>query len=118
MALLLAVLSSRYRDIPQIVQSAMAVIFLVTPVLWDPANVDRSLLLVTFNPFHYLVDVVRGPLLDKPFEPLSWLVVLLMTAVGTTATFLSLPDIEVAFRIGCDPGDHGYDFHPGTSCVS
>lgn len=88
MAIFLGILCARYRDIPPIVQSLMGVTFFLTPILWDHTKLGRELIFVAFNPFYHLIEVVRGPLLGRPFQLSSWLIAIGMAVVGSAATFL------------------------------
>jgi lipopolysaccharide transport system permease protein len=58
-------LAARFRDIPLILSNIMRVAFFLTPIIWQPARIHDALRLafVGFNPFYYLIDVVRAPLL-------------------------------------------------------
>lgn len=87
-AIFLAILCARYRDIPPIVQSLMGVIFFLTPILWDQSRLPRDLTFVALNPFYHFIEVIRGPLLGRPFHLSSWLVTIGMASIGSALTFL------------------------------
>lgn len=86
---LVAIISTRFRDIPQIVASLIQVSFFLTPVIWkvDMIGPQRSFV-VDFNPFYHLLEVVRGPLLGQPTHMLSWIIAASMLAVGSVGTLL------------------------------
>ena len=68
LALILAVISARFRDVPPIVNSVVTVAFYVTPVIWMADNLgDNQLahLLLGLNPFYHLLQVARLPLLGQ-----------------------------------------------------
>ena len=88
MTLFLGTVCGRYRDVPPIVQSAMSVLFFLTPVLWDRHTAKQNSLFVDLNPFYHLIEVVRAPMLGNPPPPLSWLVVSVMAVVGSIYAFL------------------------------
>ena len=88
MALFLGTLSGRYRDVPPIVQSSVAVLFFLTPVLWDRQAAKQYSSFVDFNPFFHLIEVVRAPLLGTPAPLLSWLVASVMALLGSSFAFL------------------------------
>lgn len=81
-------LSARFRDVPLIVASVMQVAFFLTPIFWTPGSLPNRALFVHLNPFYYLIEVVRMPLLGKT-PPLSiWLVVIGFNVAGAVvATF-------------------------------
>ena len=67
--LILGVLCTRFRDIEKIIGAILQLVFLITPIIWMPHSLrgDRFRILLDFNPFYYLIQVVRGPLLgDAP----------------------------------------------------
>lgn len=90
MALLLAMLCARYRDLPQIVASVLQVAFYLTPIIWLPALLpDRmSATFLQLNPFYHLLELVRAPLLGVVPGFTSWLVVLVMSVIGWGFTLL------------------------------
>jgi ABC-type polysaccharide/polyol phosphate export permease len=76
MALVLATLCARFRDVAQIVQNAVGVLYFITPIMWKPwllSGVEGERLL-DWNPFYHLVNLVRAPLLGQFPDPLNWMV--------------------------------------------
>jgi lipopolysaccharide transport system permease protein len=73
-ALLVGVLCARFRDVIQVITSVMQMMMFLTPVFWFPeGSVQRSKFLL-FNPFYYLLELMRRPLLSEPLEPIFWIV--------------------------------------------
>ena len=85
--LLLGLFSLRFRDVPQMVTTAMQFVFFMTPIIWQPESLPRRALIVALNPFFYVVELVRSPLLGTAPSLLSWLVVLAVTFGGTAVAF-------------------------------
>jgi ABC-2 type transport system permease protein len=80
--LILGALSARFRDVPPIVSSVMQIAFFMTPIFWTPAALPNRQAFIYFNPFYYLVEVVRAPLLGAT-PPLSvWLMVIAFNCVA------------------------------------
>ncbi len=78
-SLLLGVLCARFRDVPPIVASIMQIAFFVSPIIWSPTVlVHRGLgtVLIKWNPFFALLEIVRGPLLGSPLDLTTWLTAL------------------------------------------
>lgn len=78
-SLLLGVFCARFRDIPPIVASIMQIAFFVTPIIWSPTVLQHrgiGLVLITWNPFAALLEIIRGPLLGSPLHLITWLVAL------------------------------------------
>lgn len=64
-SLTLAILGTRYSDLVEMTRSIMRIMFFITPILWVPGESSRGPLvdaILYFNPFYYLIEVVRGPL--------------------------------------------------------
>ena len=83
-SLLLGVLCARFRDIPPIVASIMQIAFFVSPIIWNPAVLAHrgmSTVLVKWNPFFALLEIIRGPLLGSPFSLAAWGVALCYSSI-------------------------------------
>ncbi len=79
----LSIICARFRDVPQIVTSAMQVVFFITPVMYLPDQLARrGFVVVKWNPFAMLLEVVRDPLLGS--APSAWALVscTIMAVVG------------------------------------
>jgi lipopolysaccharide transport system permease protein len=63
---------ARFRDVPLVVQSAMQVIFFLTPIFWMPSAVSHRPMFMHANPFYHLIELVRAPLLGEAATPLNW----------------------------------------------
>lgn len=72
--MLLGVVCLRYRDVVQVVQTAMRVLFFLTPLVWTVDQVGPIAGFLVWNPFTYLIDIVRAPLVDNIIPLTSWLV--------------------------------------------
>lgn len=78
-------LSARFRDVPPIVSSIMQVAFFLTPIFWIPSTLPDRALFVHLNPFYYLVEIVRMPLLGQTPSLTIWLVAIGMNVVSALA---------------------------------
>ena len=85
--LLLGILSARFRDVPPIVASVVRILFFVTPIIWMPELMPGRAMVLDFNPFFHLVEVVRAPLLGQVPGLVSWIAVLGITLAGWLLTF-------------------------------
>ncbi|WP_375450216.1 ABC transporter permease [uncultured Devosia sp.] len=86
MALAAAILSTRYRDIPQVTLNLIQVVFFVTPVFWSVEVLPTRPAFVHFNPMYHLLEVVRAPLLGKLPSSESWLSVIALSVAGLAVT--------------------------------
>jgi ABC-type polysaccharide/polyol phosphate export permease len=88
-ALLLAVLSARFRDIPQIVASVVQVAFFLSPIIWKADMLSqKNRFVADFNPLYHFIEVIRAPLLGQPIHAVSWIVTLSLLVLGSVGTFL------------------------------
>jgi lipopolysaccharide transport system permease protein len=87
-ALTLAVLCTRFRDVSLIIQSVVQMLFFVTPVFWSPSLMPDRTVLVHGNPFYHMLQLLRAPLLGNGTEMESWIFLLVMLCLGWSATFL------------------------------
>lgn len=89
-ALILAILCARYRDIPQIVASVLQVVFYLTPIMWVPKLLPAraAVYLLDSNPAFHLMEVVRAPLLGQQPSAENWYAVLAMAAIGWLAAIV------------------------------
>lgn len=78
---LIGLLGARFRDTTPMLESAMMVLFLVTPVFWQKSFLKSNPWIVDYNPFAHLLEIGRAPLLGQPGEPTSWLVSISLVAV-------------------------------------
>lgn len=84
MTLILGIVCTRYRDLAQIVASAMQVLFYLTPIVWLPASLPKeaAVYLLNFNPAYHLLEIVRAPLLGNMPDTTSWIVSGVLAVVG------------------------------------
>ena len=84
-SLLLGTFCTRFRDMPQIVNSLMQVFFYVTPIIWMPnaLNPRSANLLVEPNPVYHMLQIVRLPILGQAPTSMNWLVSIGVALIGT-----------------------------------
>jgi ABC-2 type transport system permease protein len=90
--MLLGIISTRYRDLPQLINSLIQLLFYMTPIVWpidqlygDGARSDLAkwvVPLVHLNPFYHFVQILRAPLIGQAVNIWSWVVVGGITVVG------------------------------------
>jgi ABC-type polysaccharide/polyol phosphate export permease len=84
----LAVISTRFRDLPTLVGTGLNVLFWLTPIVYSPDQLGNKRWLATANPLAHVLDLVRLPLLNQVPAPNSFLIVIAMGLIGWTGTFL------------------------------
>jgi len=82
--LILGVLCARYRDLPQIVNSLLQILFYLTPIMWMPTLLPAraNLYLLDCNPVFYLLEIVRAPLLGQLPTLNNWVISMALTFMG------------------------------------
>lgn len=97
-ALLVGIVSTRFRDLPPVTQSVVQLMFFMTPIVWiyeDLLNSSNDTIsararLAELNPFLHFLEIIRRPMLGESFELRHWVVVLVITAAGWALTLLVL----------------------------
>jgi ABC-type polysaccharide/polyol phosphate export permease len=87
LALALAMLATRYRDVPQIVSAVVGVLFYLTPIVWLPEALPAPVrdVILTWNPLNHMIAVMREPLLNSYPSLHTW-----AAAIGLAAAFIVL----------------------------
>lgn len=80
---ILAIFGTRYRDLTQLVNSLMQVIFFITPIMWSPSVLPERYHYVTnFNPFTQFIELIRNPMLGMTPSYYAYFITLSITLVG------------------------------------
>lgn len=87
-SVMLGMICSRFRDVPQIIASLIQIAFFVTPIIWSPDLLEHRIGFAHWNPLFGFIDLMRAPLLNQYPHPTSWITTLLVTAIGGTVSFL------------------------------
>ena len=83
----LGLLGARFRDLRYLIPHIGQLVFYLTPIIWRVKDMPslshggRSLL-VKFNPFYGLLEIIRSPLLGEVAPPVCWNLSLGFLAVG------------------------------------
>lgn len=81
--LILGVVTTRFRDVQQLIAILLQVAFLITPIMWSPALLEgHRQFIADFNPLHHFLEVFREPVLGNIPSRLSYEVVVAATIVG------------------------------------
>lgn len=84
LSLVLGAFCARFRDVPQIIAAVMQIAFFLTPIMFYPdafkghANVT---LFMNLNPFLYILEIMRAPLLGTPLDISTVVYALLISLV-------------------------------------
>jgi lipopolysaccharide transport system permease protein len=80
--LVLAILSTRFRDVPLIVATLVQVTMFATPIMWPIETLGNRRFIADVNPMYHLIELVRAPLLGTAPAQLSWIVAVGMAVAG------------------------------------
>jgi ABC-type polysaccharide/polyol phosphate export permease len=88
-AYILGLVTARFRDMQQIISSVLAVLFYVTPVIWQPQLIPPGIahLLLGLNPMYHFLQLLRLPILGEAPTLENW-VLALICALTTSAIAL------------------------------
>jgi ABC-type polysaccharide/polyol phosphate export permease len=88
MALVAAILSARYRDVPVMITNLLNILFWFTPLMYFPEQLGRKRFIADYNPFTHMIALVRDPLLGHVPTINDWLAVVAFAVFGWLGAFL------------------------------
>jgi ABC-type polysaccharide/polyol phosphate export permease len=91
---ILAILNTRFRDVSQMVETALQIAVFATPIMWPVSALGERKFVADVNPIYHLIELVRAPLLGEAPNALSWLVALGSAGVGLLLAALLLRRVE------------------------
>ena len=88
LGLILAMFSTRFRDLPQIVAAILQLVFFLSPIFWTPPPALANSPLVSMNPFYFSIESIRGPLLHGHMPIQTYTFLIPMAVIGWIVTLL------------------------------
>ena len=88
--LALSIICTRYRDVHQIVNTAIQIMLFTTPIMWPVSTLGSAVIIAYVNPLYHMLELVRAPLLGEVPSTMSWLVVFGCAVVGWAIAILLL----------------------------
>ncbi|MDQ3402399.1 MAG: ABC transporter permease [Actinomycetota bacterium] len=97
-ALLFGIISTRYRDIPQVIGALVQLLFFLTPIVWPVDTLTQKfqdtgawqLLLVELNPMYHFIQILRAPMIGSEQSWHHWVVVGAFTIGGWALALLAM----------------------------
>ena len=86
--LLLAILCTRFRDIPLIVGNLVVAAFFLSPILWKVDMLGRKAFLANFNPIYHFMELIRAPLFGSMPTMLTYVICISMLVIGSAITMV------------------------------
>lgn len=84
----LGLTGARFRDIELLITSVVPLLFFISPVIYKADQLPPALNVVWLNPFSYMIEAIRTPLLGNPPNTSTWLVLTAMLIIGSFLTWL------------------------------
>jgi ABC-2 type transport system permease protein len=95
--LLFGIISTRYRDIPQVIGALVNLLFYMTPIVWSTdlltkrlGGGDWKILVAELNPLYHFVEILRAPLIGNVQSWHHWAVVGGFTIGGWVLALVAL----------------------------
>jgi lipopolysaccharide transport system permease protein len=85
LGLLVSVGSTRFRDLPPLLNNVHTVGLLAVPVLWRPDDLQRYREIADYNPVTYLMAVVREPLLGHIPDSNTYMIAIVSAVIALVA---------------------------------
>ncbi|HVK24404.1 MAG TPA: ABC transporter permease [Actinokineospora sp.] len=98
-ALLFGIISTRYRDIPQVISALTQLLFFMTPIVWPVDALTKRLsqdggdwvkLLIELNPLYHFIEILRAPLIGSTQSWHHWAVVGGFTIIGWALALVAM----------------------------
>ena len=61
----IAIICARFRDVPQIINNLMQIMFFVTPIVFRPSQLGAHSYILYANPLASFLEILRGPVLGE-----------------------------------------------------
>jgi ABC-type polysaccharide/polyol phosphate export permease len=83
MGILVSIFCTRFRDMQPVIANMIQVLFFLTPIIWKAEQLSPARQkLIHLNPFFYLLEILREPLLGTMPDFQIWLRTAVMSVVG------------------------------------
>ncbi|WP_084175575.1 galactan export ABC transporter permease subunit Wzm/RfbD [Actinokineospora spheciospongiae] len=97
-ALLFGIISTRYRDIPQVIGALTQLVFFMTPIMWSTDLLTQrfgeghswAILIAELNPAYHFIQIMRAPLLGLQQSWHHWAVVGGVTIIGWALALVAM----------------------------
>ena len=89
-ALAVALVSTRYRDVVQMITTIVQITMFTTPIMYPISSLGDAAIIAYANPLYHVIDVVRAPMLGTAPSLTSWIVSITLAVVGWLMTVLLL----------------------------
>ena len=94
-----SILSTRYRDIPIIIQNIMMLLFFLTPIIWEARSLGGSdSMFIKVNAFFHMVELIRYPLINGsiPWLSVKYTVIFIMVEIPIVILIMKNCRLKIA----------------------
>ena len=101
-SMLTGMAGARYRDVLQFFANLAGLLFFLTPIFWRPETISGPRKLIyQLNPFYYVIELVRLPLLNSPASMVVWegSAAILVAGVLICAFFFTLYRSRISYWV-------------------
>ncbi|HEX5961182.1 MAG TPA: ABC transporter permease [Rhodanobacteraceae bacterium] len=87
-----SLIGARHPDFSHVVPNMFMFLYLLTPIIWSAQQMPPGSVrgrLVTWNPFYYLIETVRAPIMDGHYDVRALLVAGALAVVGWLVAILA-----------------------------
>jgi ABC-2 type transport system permease protein len=96
--LLFGIVSTRFRDVPQVLTAISSLLFFMTPIVWSADILYNRFgeqgkwqnLITDLNPLYHFIEIIRAPMIGNQQSWTHWVVVAGITVAGWALTLLIL----------------------------
>ena len=86
---LLSIVSFYYRDITQLINSMMIVLFFLSPIFWYPQQLSANkLYLLQFNPVYHILNIFRDAIMKGSFNKQGFIIITILIIVLFMTNYL------------------------------
>jgi ABC-type polysaccharide/polyol phosphate export permease len=86
---LLSIISLYYRDITQLINSMMFVVFFLSPIFWYPQQLSANkLYLLQFNPVYHILNVFRDAIMKGTFNTQGFMIMTSLIVIVFIVNYL------------------------------
>ena len=93
-SVLLSVAGLRFRDVQRFVPTALFMLYLSTPIIWEIERLGDKTWIANINPLYHTMEVVRAPLLGQTPSDLSWIVAASCAVAGHAVAFVVFASVR------------------------
>lgn len=88
LSIIISLICVRYRDLPMLINTIMASMFLVSPILWKKEEIGNYQDFIHLNPIAAYIDIIRDPILNGNLQFSAVLVSIFILFIFIFITFL------------------------------